>query len=159
MADELYTWLETKEKRRELTPEEEKRAEILAETLKKLQKKWNWSYRKARLLAMTGFTARWPGNVEPLKPEETDLILRLTWGSWDWLVHSLATGTAEELRQYFPRSFAASYVEERAKPAAEKEKKFTLDVEARDAVPVYLDCSTGKILVSFSSLDLSLIHI
>ena len=96
---------------------------------------------------------RWPGNVEPLKPEETDLILRLTWGSWDWLVHSLATGTAEELREYFPRSFALSYVEERAKPAAEREKKFTLDVEARDAVPVYLDCSTGKILVSFSSLD------
>ena len=94
-----------------------------------------------------------PGNVEPLKPEEVDLVLRLTCGTWGYLVCWLATGTAEQLRRYFPRSFAEEFEKERAKPAAEQSKKCQLHVEARDAVPVYLDPSAGKIQVSFAALD------
>jgi hypothetical protein len=78
----------------------------------------------------------------PFTAAESDCFCMLSWQSWDWLVHLLATGTAEELAPFMCE--AAEFVKE--------ENRKTLVVIAQDATPVYLDASTGKILVRASLL-------
>ena len=34
---------------------------------------------------------------DPFTTAENDCICKLSWQSWDWLTHVLATGTAEQL--------------------------------------------------------------
>ena len=74
------------------------------------------------------------GNVVPFTAAENDCICKLSWQSWDFLVHLLATGTAEELKPYMYEA------ELFTQPHIRK----SLVVVAQDATPVYLDPSTGK---------------
>ena len=74
------------------------------------------------------------GNVVPFTAAENDCICKLSWQSWDFLVHLLATGTAEELKPYMydAELFTQPHIRK------------SLVVVAQDATPVYLDPSTGK---------------
>ena len=67
---------------------------------------------------------------------ENDVIKRLSWQSYDWLLYLLATGSAEKLQPYMCQ----------AKEFVEESNRRSLVVTAHDAVPVYLDASTGKVI-------------
>ena len=97
------------------------------------------AYRK-RLVFVTGFQEREPWNTTPLTAEENDLICELSWDSFDWLIDQLSTSSAEELKNIV------------YDPAAWVERLRRTALFARDAVPVYLDPSTGKLLQSVDQL-------
>ena len=82
-------------------------------------------------------------NVVPFTPAENDCICMLSWQSWDFLIFLLATGNPIDLRGYMCE----------AEAFCQPENRKTLVVVAQDAVPVYLDLSTGKILVTADMLD------
>ena len=82
-----------------------------------------------------------PNNVVPFTPAENDLICKLSWQAWDYICYFLAVGTAEELEGYV------------AEPEELVNHRDEIDVVAQDAVPVYLDMSTGKVLVPSEVLD------
>ena len=68
-------------------------------------------------------------------------MTKLGWQSFDRLCYILAYGTEKQLENFV------------AKPEVFVETREDLPIAASDAVPVYLDISTGKILVSTSVLD------
>ena len=109
----------------------------------RIEKPTNKNYLKARLKFICNVVSNRPGNVVPFTPAENDCICKLSWQSWDWLTDLLARGTAEELVGYMcePELFT------------QPENRRTLVVEAHDATPVYLDMSTGKVLVRAEVLD------
>ena len=67
--------------------------------------------------------------------------MQLGWQSWDRLCYILAYGSEEDLKDFV--AYPADFIKHRE----------DLPIAAHDAVPVYLDISTGKILVSTSVLD------
>jgi len=67
--------------------------------------------------------------------------MKLGWQSFDRVCHILAYGSEEDLADFV------------ADPAEFIKHREDLPICAHDAVPVYLDISTGKILVSTSVLD------
>ena len=46
---------------------------------------------------------------DPFTTAENDCICKLSWQSWDWLTHVLATGTAEQL--VIVREAVSNYVQ------------------------------------------------
>ena len=123
---------------------EDKDKEKLSMTTKRLEKlsqTHNRKYLKARMCYVCGFVAHNPGNVVPFTPMENEMIIKLSWQAFDWLTDRLARGSIEELR---------GFVSEPEKLIANRPK---IAVVAQDAVPVYLDLSTAKVLVKASSLD------
>ena len=84
---------------------------------------------------------RRPNNVVPLTDAENNVVCKLTYQAWDWLVHEIQTGTVDDLKGFVvdPESF----VNNRSQTA----------VVAQDATPVYLDITTGKVMIRASALD------
>ena len=76
---------------------DDKKLTLCKERLSKLGTPHNKKYLGARLLYACIFVTRRPGNVVPFTTAENDCICKLSWQSWDWLTHVLATGTAEQL--------------------------------------------------------------
>ena len=77
----------------------------------------------------------------PMTREEAELVQLLTLQSYDYILHAVATLPEEELR--FWVGDAADWVQNREDTA----------VVTSDAIPVYLDISTGKILVDMAALQ------
>ena len=78
----------------------------------------------------------------PMTPAESDLILLLGWQSYDWLLHFLTTASKDELEGAKVVWNPDSWIEKRKGTA----------IFSRDAVPIYLDPATGKIIVSVEQL-------
>ena len=127
--------------RGELSAEQQKRHDLLVKALAMINTKHGRNYRLGRLKAKTGFVERKPGNVMPMTEAEADLVVELTWQSLDCLTNMLMTGSAEQL---------ASFV---AEPETLIQERESIAMIFEDAVPVYLDPSTGKVLVAFEHLD------
>ncbi|CAK0899969.1 unnamed protein product [Prorocentrum cordatum] len=119
----------------------ESRVFDLKERLAKLAAPGNRKYARARLGSWCGVVEHKPSNVVPFTAAENDLICKLSYQAWDWLVDLLMTATADELQGFV--ADAQGLVENRRQ----------LAVIAQGASPVYLDCSTGKVLVRTSFLD------
>jgi len=96
--------------------------------------KENMKYLKARLGCVCNLIQRMPGNVVPFTAPENEMIIKLSWQGWDWLVDIIARGSVERLDNFVSQ--------------AEKmiENRDTIAVIAQDAVPVYLDLSTGRLM-------------
>ena len=124
-----------------LPPDDQARLSLYQGRLDNLAKPDNRKYARARIGQWCGLVERRPNNVVPFTPAENDLICRLSYQAWDFLVHLIGTGTADDLKGYV--ADAAGFVEHRKDVA----------IIAQDASPVYLDCSTGKILFKTSFLD------
>ena len=77
----------------------------------------------------------------PFTDQENDTICRLSFQAWDYLVDMIGRGTAEQLKGYV------------AEPHELVKNRSSVAAVFRDAVPVYLDLSTGKIIVRWSTLD------
>jgi hypothetical protein len=94
----------------------------------------NMKYLKARLGCVCNLVQRMPGNVVPFTAPENEMIIKLSWQGWDWLVDIIARGSVERLDNFVSQ--------------AEKmiENRDTIAVIAQDAVPVYLDLSTGRLM-------------
>ena len=103
--------------------------------LEALMKPHNVRQHRSRLVFRTGFQVRTPGNVMPLTPAESELICLLTWQSFDWLLHFLTTASAQQLKEFV------------AEPEKWQANLPGTAIFARDAVPVYLDAATGKLVV------------
>ena len=69
------------------------------------------------------------------------MLVKTGWQSWDRVCYILAYGSKEDLKDFV--SDPDSFIKHRE----------DLPIAAHDAVPVYLDISTGKILVSTNVLD------
>ena len=100
--------------------------------LSKLKLPHNKKYLGARLLYACNFVIRRPHNVVPFTIAENDCMCKLSWQSWDWLTHVLATGTAEELKTFM------------CEPETFIHNRKSLVIVAQDAMPVYLDISPLK---------------
>ena len=72
---------------------------------------------------------------------ESQLLVKTGWQSFDRVCHILAYGSKEDLKDFV--SDPDSFIKHRE----------DLPIAAHDAVPVYLDISSGKILVSTNVLD------
>ena len=126
-----------------LTVLQESRLRLLERRVLNLQKRTNLKYLRARLAYVCNVLTRNPSNVIPFTDAENDVIKRLSWQSFDWLLYLLATGSAEQLQPYMCQ----------AKEFVEESNRRSLVVTAHDAVPVYLDASTGKVVVRAEVLD------
>ena len=73
-----------------------------------------------------------PGNVVPFTALENEMITKLSWQAWDWLVDRLARGSADELRGFV------------SEPERLIDNRKNIAVVAQDAVPVYLDLSNYR---------------
>ena len=133
--------LEAMQESEPLTPADSQWLELLRKRLAKLRTKDGRKFYKARVKAMTGFSEQKPGLVSPLRPEETACILSLTWQSWDWILNHVFTASASELTNYVidPEGWVLA--------------RASIPLVFWDAVPVYLDPSAGKVLVSVESLQ------
>ena len=120
---------------------DEKKQRLSINRLSKLTLPHNKKYLGARLLYACNFVTRRPHNVVPYTTAENDCICKLSWQSWDWLTHVLATGTAEQLKTFM------------CEPEIFIHNRKSLVIVAQDATPVYLDLSTRKILVGGELLD------
>ncbi|CAK0807568.1 unnamed protein product [Prorocentrum cordatum] len=109
--------------------------------LAKLTSPANRKYARARLGSWCGVVEHKPSNVVPFTAAENDLICKLSYQAWDWLVDLLMTASVDELQGFV--ADAQGLVDNRQQ----------LAVVAQDASPVYLDCSAGKVLVRTSFLD------
>ena len=98
-------------------------------------------YRRHRLAWVCDLFSRVPSNVMPMTAEEANLVCELTLQSFDSLLHSLHTKSGQELAPFV------------ADPDAWVQNRKRTALLMRDAVPVYLDCSTGKILVPMERLS------
>ena len=101
----------------------------------------NARYAKAHLLHFCKLSERTPGNVVPFTAAENDLICMLSWQSMDWLQYLIATGSPKELKKYV------------ADPEGMIKNRHKVSLCFQDAVPVYLDLSTGKVAVRYDCLD------
>ena len=72
----------------------------------------------------------------PMSPEESRLVCFLSWQSFDRIVHLLCYGNLDTLAEFC------------ADPLLLQQQRENIPVVGSDAVPVYLDTSTGKVLVS-----------
>ena len=124
-----------------LAPEQSKKLEVCNQRLENFKKQHNLRYATKRLCFECGFTQHRPSNVVPMTAEENDLICTLSWQSWDYLVDKIARGSQEDLR-----AFVAS-------PEGLIKNRAQVALCFQDAVPAYLDMSTGKILVRYASVD------
>ena len=75
-----------------------------------------------------------PGNVVPFTAQENEMIIKLSWQAWDWLVDILARAPVEKLRGFV------------SEPELFSKNRASIAVIAQDAVPVYLDMSTGRLM-------------
>ena len=93
-------------------------ARVAPKRLAALRTKDGRKFYKARVKAMTGFSEQKPGLVSPLRPEETECILSLTWQSWDWLLNHVFTAPASELTNFVidPDSWVANKATEPKMP-------------------------------------------
>lgn len=98
-------------------------------------------YHKMQLLMHCSVVERKPDLVFPMSEDESRLLVQLGWQSFDRLVFILAYGSAEVLKDFV------------AKPEEFIKHRDSLPIIASDAVPVYLDVATGKILVPLTMLD------
>ena len=98
-------------------------------------------YHKMQLLMHCQVVERKPDLVFPMSEAESRLLMQLGWQSFDRLVFLLAYGSAEVLKDFV------------AQPEEFIEHRESLPIVASDAVPVYLDIATGKILVPLRMLD------
>ena len=101
----------------------------------------NRQYHKQSLLQWCEVVERKPDLVFPMSEEESRLLMKLGWQSFDRLFYLISHGSVEQLRQFV------------ADPVEFMKHREELPVVATDAVPVYLDVATGKILVPLSCLD------
>ncbi len=134
--------IEAKQKNRQvLSEEEEKYLARLKERLVTMRKPSGLKYTKARLSCVCDLVQRRPNNVVPLTDAENNVICKLSYQAWDWLVNKIQCGTVDDLKGFVvdPDSF----VNNRSQTA----------VIAQDATPVYLDISTGKVMIRASALD------
>ena len=110
-----------------LTVPQHSKLKVLESRLQSLQKKENLKYLRGRLAYVCNVLTRNPSNVIPFTDAENDVIKRLSWQSYDWLLYLLATGSAEKLQPYMCQ----------AKEFVEESNRRSLVVTAHDAVPVY----------------------
>ena len=82
-----------------------------------------------------------PGNVIPLTKAEYNLLLTLSYQSFDWLYKLAADGSEEELRGHV------------ANPETWRKDLEDVLLAAAYAVPIYLDAGPGKIAVAVEQLD------
>ena len=138
LREELY---DLQQQAAPLTAEQADWAKRLANRLGALEKAHNLRQHRSRVVFRTGFQQLTPGNVMPLTPAESELICLLTWQSFDWRLHFLTTASAEQLKEFV------------AEPEKWQANLPGTAIFARDAVPVYLDAATGKLLVSAGRLN------
>ena len=100
----------------------------------------NARYAKAHLLHFCKLLESTPGNVVPFTGAENDLICMLSWQNMDWLLNLIATGSPKELNKYV------------ADPEGMIKNRHKVSLCFQDAVPVYLDLSTGKVAVRYDCL-------
>ena len=74
------------------------------------------------------------GNVVPFTKEENEMIIKLSWQGWDWLVDKMARASSDEL---------IGFVSE---PDEMIKNRANIAVVAHDGVPVYLDLSVGRLM-------------
>ena len=118
-----------------LTQEDDAKLKMVSHRLKLLsEKKHNMNYLKARLGSVCNLVQRLPGNVVPFTAAENEMIIKLSWQGWDWLVDKIARAAVDVLSRFV--SEASKMIDNRA----------TIAVIAQDAVPVYLDLSTGRFM-------------
>ena len=93
------------------------------------------NYARARLCQWCGVIENKPSNVVPFTAAENDLICKLSYQAWDWLIDSLMTAPVDELKGFVAdaEGFAAN--------------RKDVAILAQNASPVYLDVSARKILV------------
>ena len=101
------------------------------------------AFTQQMLLLYCGVVERKPDLVFPMTTAESKLVCNLSWQSFDRVCYCLSYGSEETLSDFVgdPRTFMKN-VE-------------TLAIAASDAVPVYLDISTHKVLVAAKVLDLA----
>ena len=109
LESQVYDMQEKKEALGGLPEADEKKQRLSINRLSKLTKPHNKKYLGARLLYACNFVTRRPHNVVPYTTAENDCICKLSWQSWDWLTHVLATGTAEQL--VIVREAVSNYVQ------------------------------------------------
>ena len=109
-----------------LTVEQKSKVKLLEKRLVNLKKSDNLKYLRARLAFVCNVLNRNPSNVIPFTDAENDVIKRLSWQSYDWLLYLLATGSAEDLAPYMVE----------AKEFVKESNRRSLVVTAHDAVPV-----------------------
>jgi hypothetical protein len=118
-----------------LTQEDDAKLKMVSHRLKLLsEKKHHMKYLKARLRCVCNLVQRMPGNVVPFTAAENEMIIKLSWQGWDWLVDKIARAAVDVLSRFV--SEASKMIDNRA----------TIAVIAQDAVPVYLDLSTGRFM-------------
>ena len=82
-------------------------------------------------------------SIPTLHKAESRLLMKLGWQSFDRICYFLSYGSEAELKDFV------------ANPAEFIKHREDLPIVASDAVPVYLDISTGKVLVPAKVLDAS----
>lgn len=98
-------------------------------------------YHKEKMLQFCEVVDRKANLVHPMTFEESKLVCMLSWQSFDRIMHVLSYGSDEDLAGFFPED------------PEEYRKKFPdMAIAATDAVPVYLDSSTGMVLVPIAVL-------
>jgi len=124
-----------------LAPDELRHLTVCQKRLDNLDSVDGTNYARARLQHFCSFTEHNPSNVVPFTAAENDLICELSWQSWDYLIDILARASEQHLSVFV------------ADPAGLIANRATISLNFQDAVPVYLDLSTGKILVRYAHLD------
>ena len=137
---DIHWLLQRKQEVEPLSEEEAKKLKDCAGKLEALKKAHNIRQTREYLCVQCDLHGRKPGNVMPLTKQEHELVCELTLQSWDCIVDQLARGDAERLK---------GVVYDYEKLAAERHKIVTVH---SDAVPIYLDPSVGKVLLSYDSL-------
>ena len=126
---------EKEEKTPELTAAQVKRLKILQYKAQTLLKQDNSRKYRQKLLYATDFRERVPNLTLPMTPAEAELVQELTLMNFSYIVNHLATASLAELTGWV------------ANPEKWIENREDTAWVSSDAVPVYLDISTGKILV------------
>mgnify|MGYP001181987470 FL=1 len=124
-----------------LSAEQVKRLKILRQRQESLLKQDNAKKHRANLLNKTDFRERVPNLTMPMTSEEADLDQLLTLQHFSHIVYKLATADAAELKSWI--SDPEAWIEDRPNTAW----------VSSDAVPVYLDTSTGKVLVDLQAIQ------
>ena len=118
-----------------LSVEDTVKLKITSDRLTKMREcKWNMRYLRSRLACVCNLVQRMPGNVVPFTAQENEMIIKLSWQAWDWLVDILARAPVEKLRGFV------------SEPELFSKNRASIAVIAQDAVPVYLDMSTGRLM-------------
>ena len=129
---------------RNLTDMEQRKLQAALSSLKSCADRTQKGSVKQSLLKFCEVVERRPNLVFPMTLEESKLVCSLTWASFDRLMHVLLYGSDEDLAAFsaLPADEYRAQVED-------------MPIVNTDAVPVYLDCSTGKVLMHTSVLRLA----